>query len=133
MNRFINWFTLRIEALKTWHNSEKGIAFRKDFSDFGLWLIIRMQRIGNNIVRLALIGIALNVISSFYPEFPNRFPTFYGWFDGWTQFVEFAIKTTLSGVYSLFTGNFSDFLNNSSAELQELLNQFITWLSNISF
>ena len=92
------------------------------------------NRLARNITRLMIIGVILNIVASyFYPEFPERFTIIYGWFDGWLQFGEFAVKAALGGIYSLFTGQWSEFWAEYNEAFQELLQQFTNWLSNIHF
>ena len=82
---------------------------------------------------LVFIGIILNVIIVINPEFSKRFPTIYGWFDGWLQLEEFALKSVLGGFYSLFTGNWHNFWIECREVINMLIKQFITWLSTLSF
>ena len=93
-----------------------------------------MDRISGNIGRLILMGVIVNVIASyFYPEFPERFPIIYGWFDGWLQLGELALKAGLGGTYAFFTGNFGEFWAEYSNAVNEAIQQFYNWLSLIQF
>ncbi len=98
------------------------------------WFVDLLDWLSINIMRFAMIGILLNIISSnFYPEFPSRFPIIYGWFDGWLQFLEFGAKAAVGTVYSFFTGNLSEFWPEYTASFDSLKYQFVTWLSLIHF
>ena len=80
------------------------------------------------------MGVIINVISNyFYPEFANRFPIIYGWFDGWLQLRELALKAGLGGIYAFLTGNFSEFWAEYSSYVKEAIQQFWNWLSLIKF
>lgn len=129
MNRLINWLTTHFNnARNWWNNNQQNIA--EDIQILGSGF----DRISRNITRLVIIGVIINVISSnFYPEFPERFPAIYGWFDGWLQLGEFALKAALNGIYSLFTGHWSQFWTEYNDAFRELLQQFTNWLSNICF
>ena len=129
MNRIMNWITTLINHLRNWWSTnhtevEQGIDnFWRGF-----------DRISRNITRLMIIGVILNVIVAyFYPEFPERFPAIYGWFDGWLQLGEFAIKAALNGIYSLFTGHWNEFWTEYNEAFRELWQQFVNWLGTIHF
>lgn len=93
-----------------------------------------VRRIARFTCRMILIGVIINVISNcFYPEFIDRFPAIYGWFDGWVQFGEFTIKSWLAGTYALFTGNGYEFWIEYNEALWELVHQLGDWLSSLSF
>lgn len=91
------------------------------------------DRLVANTVRLMIIGVIINLVTSFYPDFKNRFPAIYGWFDGWLQFGEFVSRAALSGIYSFFTGNWTEFWTEYNEAFQELLHQFTNWIGNIHF
>lgn len=88
-------------------------------------------RFGRNVGRMALIGILMHVAAYFWPEMPEKIPTICSWFDGWLQFAEFSYRCTLKGVYSLFTGNLPDFMQQYSAELRDMWQMFVDWLQSI--
>ena len=93
-----------------------------------------IDRIAHTAIRLMITGLILNIVSThFYPEFADRFPILYGWFDGWLQFGEFAVKGTLGAVNAIFTGTWSDFFSSYEAALQEMWAQFVNWLGQITF
>lgn len=93
-----------------------------------------MRDLGRNIVRLVTLGVLVNIVAtSFYPEFPERFPVIYGWFDGWAQFGEFAVRAVLGGGYAFFTGNWNSFWAEYATAFHELLHQFTQWLATIHF
>jgi hypothetical protein len=115
-----------------WNNNHQQVQqdARQAFRRLDRWF----GRLGRNIFRLMVIGVILNVIASYlYPEFPKRFPIIYGYFDGWLQFGEFAIKAALGGLYAFFTGNFSKFWAEYNAAFHELLHQFTQWMAMIHF
>lgn len=97
-------------------------------------LVRGINRIVRNITRLIVIGIILNIIANhFYPDFPARFPIIYGWFDGWVQFGEFALKAGLASIYALFSGNWPEFWTEYTDAFHSLWQQFINWLSSLHF
>lgn len=97
-------------------------------------IVRRLSRFASNITTLMIIGVILNVVSSyFYPDFPERFPTIYGWFDGWLQFGEFIFTATLNVIYSFFTGHWSKFWTEYNEAFQELFHQFTNWLNTLHF
>lgn len=65
-----------------------------------------LDRVSRNVIRLMIIGIILNIVASLYPEFSERFPIIYGWFDGWLQFGEFEVKAGLGCIYSFIISDF---------------------------
>lgn len=114
---------------RSWWNGNSQ-KVEEAFCKFDVWL----NRLARNINRQIFIGIIINVISNyFYPEFKERFPIIYGWYDGLLQFGEFILKTFLSGIYSLFTGNITEFIPAFNETLWELWQQFVNWLSMIQF
>ena len=93
-----------------------------------------MNEFARIMVKLMIIGIIVNIIaSSFYPEFPERFPTLYGWFDGCLQFGEFIVKAGIYGIYSLLTGHWNSFWAEYDAQFKELMNQASVWFSALKF
>ena len=112
---------LIIERLRNWWSNSHNNIERMLFSC--------LEALKN----LAIIGVIVNIISSVYPEFPNRFPTIYGWFDGWLQLVELAVKAALGFLYSLFTGNIKDFWGEYTAAFHLQLQNFLNWMSLIRF
>lgn len=118
MNTIRNW----------WRNNQTNLM--ESLSDLGSGF----ERIVINITRLMIIGVVVNIIASyFYPEFPERFPIIYGWFDGWLQLGELALKSAIGAIYSIFTGNFSEFWAEYTASCEEFWSQFVNWLSQIHF
>lgn len=94
----------------------------------------RLDRITDNFIRMMIIGLILNVVaSSFYPELPERFPTIFGWFDGFLQLGEFALKVGLKVIYALFTGHLGEFWDEYKDAFDSMWHQFCDWLANISF
>ena len=79
------------------------------------------------------MGIILNVVNQYYPELSTRFPTIYGWFDGWLQFGEFLYKVTIKGTYSILTLNCSEFCSKVSVEIKGIVQQLVNWTSTIKF
>lgn len=125
----MNWLLAQINCVRTWwgnnheqveENVEQGI--RRMSRGFSM--------VGRNIARLMIIGVMLIVVDS---DFPERFPVIYGWFDGWLQLGEFAVKATLNGIYSFFTGHWSEFWTEYNEACQELLQQFTNWLNTLHF
>ena len=87
-------------------------------------------RIGRNFGKLLLCGIFINVLASFfYPGFAEKFPAIYGWFDGWLQLGEFAVKSAFKFVYSLFTGHLPEFWKQNTEAFNLLWQQFVNWLA----
>ena len=87
-------------------------------------------RIGINSEKLLLWGIFINVLANFfYPEFSEKFPAINGWFDGWLQLGEFAVRSAIKFVYSLFTGHFIEFWKDSSETVSLLWQQFVNWMA----
>ncbi len=129
----MNWITKQIERLRTWWNNNHR-SFERDITNGLINFLAGINRIGDNVIRLIIIGIIVNIIANyFWPEFPERFPVIYGWFDGWLQFGEFAVKAALGGVYSFFTGQWSEFWTEYSNEFHALLQQLGNWLSTLRF
>lgn len=129
MNAFITWIQNFLDRAHnywttrniTMHDVIDGVS---DFID----------RICSNCVRLMVIGIILNIVSAhFYPEFAERFPILYGWFDGWLQLGEFAIKAALGTINAIFTGTWSDFYASYNVAFQEMWAQFVNWVGQIHF
>lgn len=122
----MNWLRNCVRRIRTWWNN--------NHNNIVPTLVRGIDRIVNNIVRLIVIGIILNVVSAyFYPDFPERFPTIYAWFDGWVQLGEFAIKASLSFIYSFFTGNLTEFWTEYTDAFNTLWQQFTTWLGSLHF
>lgn len=121
----MNWITNGINRMRNWWNNNHNKIIPA--LDRGI------TRIGNNIVRLAAIGIILNLVSVFYPELPERFPVIYDWFDGWLQLCEFALKGSLGFIYSLFTGDVVEFWAEYTDAFKTLWQQFVDWLSSLHF
>lgn len=79
------------------------------------------------------MGVAVNLISLIYPEFPVRFPALYGLCDGFLQFCELAVRFAFRGVYAYFNGNFSEFSTEYYEKYPEISNQFANWISSLKF
>lgn len=113
---------------KWWYNNRRGIQ------DIVIGFNRIMVRLADSGIRLMIIGIIINAVSThFYPEFPERFPILYQWFDGWLQFGEFVFKGALGTIYSIFTGNIKEFFPKYQEAFWDLWNQAMHWLSTITF
>jgi predicted PurR-regulated permease PerM len=133
MNTIINWLSEQINRIKVWwsNNHER---VEQNVEHGARRLGRGFDRIVRNITRLMIIGVILNVVASyFYPDFPEKFPAIYGWFDGWLQFGEFAVNAALNGIYSLFIGQWSEFWTEYNEAFKELVQQFTNWLSTLHF
>ena len=129
----MNWLMTQINRIRTWWNTNHA-NIEQDVIEGTRRIGRGMDRISRNIGRLILMGVIINVISNyFYPEFATRFPIIYGWFDGWLQLGEIALKAGLGGIYAFFTGNFSEFWSEYSSAVNEAIQQFVNWLSMIHF
>ena len=129
----MNWLMTQINRIRTWWNNNHATV-EQDVLDATRRFARGMDRIVRNIDRLILMGVIVNVIASyFYPEFPERFPIIYGWFDGWLRLGELALKAGLGTIYAVFTGNFSEFWTEYSGAVNEAIQQFLNWLSLIHF
>lgn len=125
----MNWMKPQINR---WNNNHA--TARLAMADETRRTFRRMDRIAGNIGRLILMGLIVNVIGSyFYPEFPERFPVIYGWFDGWLQLGELALKAGLGSTYAIITGNFGEFWVEYRKAVNEAIRQFYNWLSLIHF
>lgn len=92
------------------------------------------ELIGNAIFRGIVIGIILNVVAAyFYPELPERIPVIFGFYDGFMQFGEFAVKYALGFVNAFFNGNAIEFYGEINTQFQAMWIQFLNWLSTIHF
>lgn len=133
MNRFRDFITANITRFFDWLDANQGRLKRN--AEKGICEIDRAtDRIARNITRLMIAGIIINVIASkFYPEFPERFPVIYGWYDGWLQFAEFIFKVGLNAIYSLFTGHVKEFWAEYNEAYREMLKCFVDWLESIHF
>lgn len=129
----MNWlFELINHARTWWSNNHERVMYnvKQAFRRLGEF----MDKLTRNIIRLMIIGIILNVIANyFWPDFPEKFPAIYGWFDCWLQFGEFAFRTALNGISALFTGHWSEFFIGFKVAFQELLHQFGIWFSSLGF
>ena len=129
----MNWITTQINCLRNWWNNNHA-AVRQEVADGTRRAFRRMDRISGNIGRLILMGVIVNVIASyFYPEFPERFPIIYGWFDGWLQLGKLSLKAGIGSTYAFFTGNFDEYWAEYSNAVNEAIQQFYNWLSLIHF
>lgn len=133
MNTIKNTFSTQVSRIRNWwtDNREHVIHEVRQASER---LGIEFDIIITNITRLMIIGIILNVVAVyFYPDFPEKFPVIYGWFNSWLQFGEFAIKAAFSGIYALFTGNWSEFWTEYTEAFREALQYSKEWMSALSF
>lgn len=121
LRRSAEWFSDNIPAIV---ETMRAVSQR---------VVRALDRLVGCVVRLAIIGVIANVVVHFCPEFGQRFPVIYGWFDGWTQFVEFAVKGALAGINALFRGNFNEFYVQYHNATGEILSQFANWLNSIHF
>lgn len=128
MKAIMVWISAMVNNVRNWWNTHRtDIArARRDF-----WR--GFDRLSRNITRLIVIGVLVNIVASLYPEFPERFPVIYGWFDGWLQFGEFLFKVALGSLYAIFTGNFGEFWVEYGEALKELAHQFTNWMATIHF
>ena len=92
-----------------------------------------IEKFGRFTAKMMFIGIILNIIAACHPGFTLRFPTIYGWFDGWLQFGEFVIKTTLKGLYSVFSNHYgySVFNAECNIKIKEMLVQLSNWIRTL--
>lgn len=129
----MNWLMTQINRIRTWWNNNHA-TIEQDLLEGTRRLGRGLNRISRNIGRLIFMGVIINIIASyFYPEFPERFPIIYGWFDGWLQLGELALKAGFGSIYAFFTGNFSEFWTEYSSAVNEAIQQFVNWLSLIHF
>lgn len=129
----MNWLMTQINKIRTWWTNNHT-AIEQNAVEGTRNICSGLDRITRNIGRLILMGIIINIISNyFYPEFSTRFPIIYGWFDGWLQLGELALKAGLGGIHAFFTGNFSEFWAEYSNAINEAIQQFVNWLSLIHF
>ena len=90
------------------------------------------DRLAKNCGRMVTLGIIFNVIASyFYPDFPERFPVMYAWFDGWVQLYEFALKSVLKFLEALFSGHINEFWSEYSNDFHLLWQQFVIWITSL--
>lgn len=146
IKRICNWFKSLYTKICTWfknHNtkddngnaetkstSKSPCKFHLSISQIRRWYIglIRL------ITRYIVIGIILNIVAAyFYPELPKRIPIIFGWFDGWMQFGEFAVKLALGFINAFFHGNAIEFFGDVGEQFQVMWTQFVNWLSTIHF
>ena len=91
----------------------------------------RFDRIAMYIVRLAMIGLVLHIVSCFAPEIAEKCPVLYGWFTGAEKLLEFLMKTCVKGVYSIFTGQYRQFCDEWWTDVHQLWNMFCDWIQSI--
>lgn len=101
-----------------------------------LWIWRVIKNIVRKLIKIDIMffitGIIINsIICKLFPEFPDGFPVLYGWFDGWVQFNLFIIKSTVNGVYAIYTGNWKEFWEQLAKTFQEMIAQFVNWVNNI--
>lgn len=152
MRAFMNWLKAVANRARAWWNSgnnwqnsnqstalQKRTAGRQNtnnhqsgMTDFWVNFWEGLDRLADNIFRAAMIGLLLYAVNTaFCPGLSEKFPTIYGWYTGCTQFVEFAMKTALRGLYSLFTGHWSEFVPEFQTGLNNLLQQFTKWVEGM--
>ena len=129
MNKIMNWLSTQLNRLRTWwttNHEQVGKTLSRGYRRTGRFL----NRLARNISRILLIGVILNVV---YPEFADRFPALYGWFDGWLQFAEFAIKAVFGSISALLAGKFPEFWCEYTNAFQQLFQQFVDWIGSLHF
>ena len=133
MNRIMNWLSTQINHIRTWwSNNHEQVG--ENLSRGRHRTARFINRLARNITRCLVIGVILNVIvHHFYPEFAERFPVLYGWFDGWLQLFELGLKAVFGSIYALFTGHFGEFWAEYQEAFNQMCQQFTTWLSNLHF
>lgn len=93
--------------------------------------------IGRFVFKMIMVGIIINIIaSSFYPEFPSRFPVIYGLCDGCLQFGEFLLKIVIKVITLFVTLRWGELLGELGAatkQFMQLLHQFLSWTASIHF
>ena len=129
MNAFRTWIQNIVnQARNSWINRNITVE------DIIYGVIDILDRIFANATRLMVIGFIINIVTAhFYPEFAERFPVLYGWFDGWLQLGEFAVKAAFGTIYAIFTGTWNEFYANYNVAFQEMWSQFVNWLNHITF
>lgn len=133
MNTIMDWFLTQLNRIRSWW-SDNYEQIEENVEQWVRRLNMCFDSLARHITILMITGVIFNIVSSyFYPEFPEKIPIIYGWFDGWLQFGEFAFKAILGGIYSFFTGHWSEFWAEYNEAYQELFQQFANWLSNIHF
>lgn len=125
-------FTAKAKMTITKFASNERVKKMK--TSFLEWIDMLPNRLATGILRGIVIGILLNVIASyFWPELPETIPTIYEFFNGFVIVGEFIYKTALGGLAAIFNGTIIEFGNTMMAEIGELWNTFVTWISAISF
>lgn len=133
MNKIMNWIKEQIQEFKNLCKCCPELK-PKNNTNFERKLDQIFRGIIKNTSMWIIFGVVVNIITyNLYPEFSERFPAIYGWYDGWLQFGEFCFKTVLNFLYSLFTWNLKDFWFDFNIALKDLFNQFINWLSMLHF
>ena len=92
-----------------------------------------LDTLTRNIERLALFGLALNVLSYFWPELPSQIPVIYGICNGMLQFLEFLIKVALGCIYAVFNGSFNSFWIEYKEAVLQMMQQAGNWLASLHF
>lgn len=90
-----------------------------------------INRIGRAFMRLMAIGLILCVVASLCPGFEEKYPVLFGWYTGFLELGEFAVRSALKFIYSLFTGDVVDFWQTYQGEASDLEEGFLEWLRNI--
>ena len=84
------------------------------------------------VLRIIFIGILLNVmVSTVYPEFAERFPAIYGFYDGFIQLGEFLVTYGFKALHAIFTGHWGEF--DGIGIIQTEFHQFVNWIQNLHF
>lgn len=93
-----------------------------------------ITRLGRNVVRAAVIGMVLNIIAvNFYPEFSERFPAIYGFYDGCLQFTNFVLTAVLKGINALFTRGIPEWWHDYYNSFLEIIEQLSNWIASLKY
>lgn len=111
-----------------WSNNQQHIG--TEAKNLGRRLIRGFDRVIRNISLLILTGLIFNLVN---PDFSQKFPTIFGWFNGWAEFGEFAIKAALKGLYATFTGGWKEFWPEYTQAVDEIFQSFVDWVRSLSF
>ena len=120
------------ERIRTWFNANRE-QITVGFDRVGEVIGEGVEVIARIIGRLIIVGFVLNIINNFYPGFSEKFPTIYGWFNGWTEFAEFAYKVAIKGISALLTGELPEFWADYKEALNALWETFKAWSATITF
>ncbi len=108
-------------------------AHRDAIEDGFHWFRAMARRVARFIWLMAAVGLLLNVVATYVPEFTERFPVLYAWFDGWLQVAEFVVRTGVTAINALFTGHWMRTASEFSGALAEGVSQFVEWLGTVRF